>query len=94
MAEINLTTLFGGINPLHNINPAHVNFRGSEKVLAFQSESVEPYKDSFVTNPFKDNFKSKAEIERLAKSSPRIMELLKEYNLPLRVNMEALEEMR
>ena len=94
MTFINLTTLFGGVNPLHNINLTHVNFKGNEKVAAFQFEGLEPEKDRFSTNPFNKHFKSKAEIEQLAKSSPRIMALLKEYNLPLRVNMDVLEDMR
>ena len=93
MAFINLTTLFGGTSPLHSINSAAVNFKGSEKVAAFNFEGLEPNNDRFSSNPFKKNFKTKAEIERLAKSSPRIMALLKEHNLPLRVNMDALEGM-
>jgi len=91
---INFTTLFG-INPAKSTplsNP--INFRGSENINAFNFGVQEGYKDRFAANPIKANFKSKAEIEQLAKSSPRIMALLKEYNLPLRVNMEAIEDMR
>ena len=94
MALINLTTLFGGTTPLLNMSSAPVNFRGSKKVAAFDFEKLEPNQDRFSTNPFNDNFKTKAEIEQLAKSSPRIMALLKEHNLPLRVNMDVLEDMR
>ena len=93
MTLINLTTLFGGINPLHSAQSASVNFKGSRNVSAFNFEGPESIKDGFSTNPFGSNFKSKAEIEQLAKSSPRIMALLKEHNLPLRVNMDALEGM-
>lgn len=93
MTTINLTTLFGGMNPLHS-NLSSVNFKGDRNISAFQHEISEPSKDSFSTNPFSKNFKSKAEIEQLAKSNPRIMALLKEHNLPLRVNMDALEDMR
>jgi len=92
MTLINLTTLFGGIKPLHSTQ-APVNFRGNEKIAVFNHEGPEPIGDGFSTNPFSSNFKSKAEIEQLAKSSPRIMALLKEHNLPLRVNMDALEDM-
>ena len=59
MAEINLTTLFG-INP--SITPARmqpINFRGSEKITVFNPEGLEPGKDRFSTNPFRENFKSK-----------------------------------
>ena len=93
MSLINLTNLFG-ITP--NSTPAltkSVNFKGSEGIGAFQLEGLEPYQDRFSTNPLNSKFKSKAEIEQLAKSSPRIMALLKEHNLPLRVNMDALKEM-
>lgn len=93
MAEINLTTLFGGINPIHNVHSPLVNFRGSEKVVVFNPEGPELSKDRFSTNPFKENFKTKAEIEQLAKSSPRIMALLKENNIPLNVNMPAIEKL-
>ena len=93
MSLINLTTLFGGLNPLHNINSAPVNFKGGRNISAFKFEISEPGKDGFSTNPLNKHFKSKAEIELLAKSSPRIMALLKEHNLPLRVNMDALEGM-
>ena len=93
MTLINLTTIFGGAKPLNSTCSSPVGFRGSERVAAFNFEGLEPDNDRFSTNPFRSNFKSKAEIEQLAKSSPRIMALLKEYNLPLRVNMDALEGM-
>ena len=93
MALINLTTLFRGAKPLNSNCLSTVGFRGSEKTAAFNFERLEPNKDRFSTNPFSSNFKSKAEIEQLAKSSPRIMALLKEYNLPLRVNMDVLEDL-
>ena len=91
MALINLTTIFGGAKPLNGNCLSTVGFRSSEKIAAFNFEKLEPNNDRFSTNPFGTNFKSKAEIEQLAKSSPRIMALLKEYNLPLRVNMDVLE---
>lgn len=94
MTLINLTTLFG-INAANNVAQSKpVNFKGSEKVAAFDFEEAVHNKDSFSSNPLYANFKSKAEIEHLAKSNPRIMSLLKEYNLPLRVNMDVLEDMR
>ena len=94
MALVNLTTLFGGINPLQNTNVAHTNSRGSEHISTFNFEGLEPSRDKFSTNPFKDNFKTKAEIEQLAKSNPRIMAILKEYNIPLEVNITALEHLK
>ena len=94
MALINLTTLLGINAANYAVNAKPVSFKGSESSAAFQFEGLEPNKDRFSTNPFNNNFKTKAEIEQLAKSSPRIMALLKEHNLPLRVNMDVLEDMR
>ncbi len=53
-----------------------------------------PSKDSFSTNPLYDKFGTKAEIEMSAKSNPRIRELLGEYNLPVKVNVEELEALK
>ena len=93
MALINLTTLFGGVNSLQNSNLSSINFKGGSNIAAF-NYGLEPNRDNFSTNPFGKTYRTKAEIEKLAKSSPRIMELLKEHNIPLRVNMEALEDLR
>ena len=92
MTKINLLTLF--TNSVSNAALSqNINFKGS-KLQTFQFENEEPLKDNFTSNPINANFKTKAEIEQLAKTSPRIMALLKEYNLPLKVNMDVLEEMR
>ena len=92
MTSVNLLTLF--TNSVSNAAlTQNVNFKGS-KIQPFQFETLEPLNDNFTSNPINSNFKSKAEIEQLAKNSPRIMALLKEHNLPLKVNMDILEEMR
>ena len=88
LANIFTTPLYGAVQK------PNVSFRGAEAVCTFGYEKLEPYADKFSTNPFGANFSNKAQIEQLAKSSPRIRALLKEYNLPLRVNMDVLEEMR
>ena len=92
MTKINLLTLF-----TNNVNNTafsqKVNFKGNS-IQAFQFDNKISLDDNFVSNPIKANFKTKDEIEQLAKSSPRIMALLKEYNVPLKVNMDVLEEMR
>ena len=93
MTLINLTTLFGGPDPLHNIYSAPVSFRGDTKTAAFGFGTVESYNDKFSTNPLKERFKTKAEIELIAKSNPRIMAILKEHNIPLEVNISALEKL-
>ena len=92
MTKISLLTLL--TNPLTNtVAPQKIN-AGDSKVQAFQFDELLSSQDEFSTNPMNLTFKSKAEIEQLAKSSPRIMALLKEYNLPLKVNTTVLEEMR
>ena len=50
--------------------------------------------DSFVSNPLQENFSDTQRIESLAKSNPRIMELLNKYNIPLKVNMEELSKLQ
>ena len=91
MALINFTTLFG-IAPLSNpaLNKT-AGINGGVNITELEFGKAEAYGDGFSTNPFGVNFKSKAEIEKMAKSNPRIMALLEEYNIPLRVNMKALE---
>lgn len=83
------------LNVLNNLNSAGINpritaFRGT----GLYSGITEPRKDSFSTNPLYDNFVSKAEIEALAKSNSRIMSLLKEHKIPLKPNIEVLEELK
>ena len=91
MKPINLTTLF--TSPVNNAaSVSQTGFKGSG-LQTFRGEYGR-VGDNFTSNPLNSTFKSKAEIEQMAKSSPRIMALLKEYNIPLKVNIEALEDMR
>lgn len=92
MKLTSLSTLFTNtINNFAALKP-EVDFRGSE-INTFQFEGLEPLQDRFTSNPLIVQ-RSKAEIEQMAKSNPRIMALLNEYNIPLKVNMDVLEEMR
>ena len=91
MKLINLTTLF--TSPVNNAASISQTGLIGSGFQAFRGEYGR-VGDNFTSNPLNSTFKSKAEIEQLAKSSPRIMALLKEYNIPLRINMEALEDMR
>ena len=94
MTLINLTTLFGGTNPLQKIGSTPAIFRGGEKNAAvYGFGTVEQNNDKFSTNPLKEKFKTKAEIELIAKSNPRITAILKEHNIPLEVNISALEKL-
>ena len=91
MNLINLTTLF--TTPFKNAAlVSQTGLKGSE-LQTFRGE-YRQIGDNFTSNPLISTLKSKAEIEHMAKSSPRIMALLKEYNIPLKVNIEALEDMR
>ena len=61
---------------------------GILNIGTFNFGKLEGNKDQYTFNSQYLN-KTRADIEQLAKSSPRIMALLKEHNLPLRVNMGA-----
>lgn len=50
--------------------------------------------DAFTTNPLYDNALSQNRILAIAKNSPRIIEILKEYKIPLNVNIEELEKLK
>ena len=96
MTLINLTNIL--TKPLSAALPkSQPNFKGVEGnpgVNNFFGFETLPSSDKFASNPFGADFTSKSKIEQLAKSNPRIMAILKENNLPLKVNMEALEDMR
>ncbi len=55
---------------------------------------ITPAKDGFATNPLYDNLGSKLEIEANAKSNPKIVEMLNQYNLPVKANIEELEKLK
>lgn len=56
--------------------------------------AIEPYKDSFATNPMNVNLSNEAQIKALAQSSPEIMSLLSKNNLPLKPNLHDLEKLK
>ena len=58
-----------------------------------QTFAFEPINDGFSTNPIYSKIGSEAEIVAMAKSNPNIMAILKEHNLPLKINMQAIEDM-
>ena len=53
-----------------------------------------PIKDGFATNPLYDKFGTKAEIEMVAKTNPRIQKILSENNLALKINDVELEKLK
>ena len=50
--------------------------------------------DSFASNPLYENFVDKETLKGIAKSNPRVMEILKENNLRLNVNSQELDKLK
>lgn len=78
-----------GFNPYIN-NTTGVRFRGNAPT---DFGVTLPNDDSFSTKNDK-YFLSKSEIEANAKSSETIKELCKQYNIPIKVNIEELEKLK
>ena len=55
---------------------------------------AKPLKDGYVTNPLYEFFGTRAEIEAAAKTNPRIQEILRDANLPVKVNEAELEKLK
>lgn len=79
------------INPIISLNIPKVAFRANTPVY---SPSAEPRKDSFNSNPLYSNSTDKSTIMAVAKSSPEVMNILRENKIPLKVNMKELEELK
>ncbi len=73
------------------INFPQIPFRSTSVVTRPQRQQI---KDGFATNPIYENFGTKEQIEASAKSNSRIIEILAEYNLPLKVNIRELEKLK
>lgn len=84
---------------INNYLPIFNNFK-IPVVPAFRSTSysenvqLTPKNDSFVTSPLNNAFPDKERIESIARSNPRIQSILKEHNLPLKVNEKTLLELK
>ena len=76
---------------LNNINIPAIRFRSNPAVYTDASGFG---RDSFNSNPLNDSFKDKNSLTALAKSNPRVMNILKENNIPLKVNAEELEKLK
>ena len=74
-----------------NLNIPKLSFRSNPAVY---NPQFSPAKDGFATNPLYEKFGSKAEIELAAKSNPRINEIMKEHNIPIKVNIAELEKLK
>lgn len=73
-------------------NIPQIKFRANTTIP--KPKEIEVVTDGFTSNPLYDKFGSKTEIEAIAKTNSRIQELLKEYNIPLEVNIEELEKLK
>lgn len=82
-------TFIPQINNFNNISK--IAFRSNTPVYMPQGQ---PLKDGFATNPLYDNFGNKAQIEATINSNPRIQQILKEHNMPAKVNMAELEKLK
>jgi HD-GYP domain-containing protein (c-di-GMP phosphodiesterase class II) len=80
---------FNSILPL-KLNIPNLNF-GSKALIR---PVTKPVKDGFVSNPIYEKFGTKEQIEATIKKNPRIQELLTKYNIPAKINMEELENLK
>lgn len=74
----------------NNLNIPNIPFRSN---TANYPVVTNPNGDSFVTNPLFEN-KDKAYLTQLAKSNPRIQEILRENNIPTEINIKELEKLQ
>lgn len=82
------------ISPIFNkLNTVPVQFRSTATQSVYPMEQG-VRKDSFNSNPLYGNFADKNSITQLAKSNPEIMRILKENKIPLKVNMNELEDLK
>lgn len=74
-----------------NVNILNIPFKTNPtRVLP----KTKPIADDFTSNPISDYYSTKIEIEMAAKSNPRIVEIMKTYEIPLQVNTEELEKLK
>lgn len=92
MKLTNLTTLF--TTPLNSAAYTQsVGFKSSD-IRTFQNNEIVRPQDNFVSNPLYSNFDDAAAIKKIAKSNPRIMQLLKENGVKLKVNVDELAALK
>lgn len=79
--------------PIFNkINIPPIAFKSASS--GYLPQTADPIKDSFSTNPIYDKFGDKNSITQCAKSSPEIMNILRENKIPLKVNIGELEKLK
>lgn len=75
---------------LNRISIPNIQFRAAENPLAATASK----KDSFSSNPLSHNFVDKNTLTGIARSNPRVMELLRANHIKPDVNMRELEELK
>ena len=78
------------MNFVYNTPILNIQFRAAGNYAG----TLAPKKDSFSTNPLYDSFVDKNTLTQIAKSNPRIMELLKNNHIRLDVNIRELEKLK
>ena len=73
-----------------NLNIPNIRF-GSIGII---KPKAKPIRDGFVSNPIYEKFGTKEQIEATNKKNPRIQQILTEHKVPVRVNIEALENLK
>lgn len=77
---------------LNKINIPHIPFRSVNPNYIEKAGGIR--QDSFSSNPLSSNFADKNTLTQIAKSNPRIMDILKEHNIRLNVNTQELEKLK
>ena len=78
-----------------NLNIPKISFKSTSATFSpSQTPNEYSYGDGFSTNPLYEGVGSEEQILAEAKSNPKIKELLNKYNIPLKLNMKELEQLK
>ena len=86
-----MSSIYNNFSIKSNINTPKINFRST---VAQYTPVRHGENDVYISNPLYEKFGTKAEIEVLAKTNPRIKEMMAEHNLPIVVNHEELDKLK
>lgn len=74
-----------------NFNIKNFAFHGAQTIRP-QKKSV--FGNGYITKPLQNDLYDQARIEAIARLNPRVMEILQENKIPLKVNTDELEKLR
>ena len=69
----------------------NIGFKGVQQT--YTATPLFKSNDTYISNPLVRTQETREDIEALARTNPRIMEILRQNNIPLRVNEKALNEL-